>query len=157
MRKQLLRISSFLAFSFLILTSCDKGDDPPPPPAAKTKTELLTQSAWKYESSNPDVFSAVPGLSCYKDNIVTFSATGSAATNGTATMNEGTTLCTPTPQANYTWEFQSNGTVLLLNAPLFPGGSPSFTIVTLSETNLVVSQSVTTPFGAQNVTVTFKH
>jgi hypothetical protein len=150
MKKQSLLALSVFALAFLSLTGCEKESDPPPP---KTNTELIIQSSWKFDkaaSGGVDVSGLVPA--CWKDNVAVF------VSNGTATVDESTNVCSPSIAGSFMWEFQSNETILHLSAPLFPGGSNDFTIVSLDETNLVVSQNITIPpAGAQNVVFTFKH
>lgn len=148
MKRQLL-FSSLIIAALFIISGCGK-DDPAP---AKTKTELITQGSWKFDkavSGGMDVSAFVPA--CWKDNIAVF------ATNGTGTLDESINICSPSVAGPFTWAFQSSETVLHLSAPLFPGGANDFTIVSLNETNLVVSQMITIPpAGAQNVEFTFKH
>ena len=138
-----------LCFTPLVFTNCDKDEDPPPPPAP-TKTELITKSSWKFSTAfagSTDVSSA-PQLACFKDNIITFSA------NLTGSINEGTNICSPTTAGAFTWNFASNETVLHISTVLITGGSNDFTLVSITETQLVVSQNYP-PIGT--VTVTFIH
>src|SRR5262245_22763544 len=63
----------------------------------KTNTELLTQTSWKFDkatASGVDISSQVPA--CMKDNITTF------VSNGTGTIDEGTTLCSPPTAGGFT-------------------------------------------------------
>ena len=149
MKKQLLYTSLIITISLFLIPGCGK-DDPAP---QKTKTQLITQSSWKFDkalSGGIDVSAFVPA--CWKDNIATF------ATNGSGILDESTTVCSPSVAGAFTWAFQSSETVLHLSAPLFPGGANDFTLVSLTETNLVVSQMITIPpAGPQNVEFTFKH
>jgi hypothetical protein len=133
--------------SLLILNiSCGKDDDPAP--QQKTKTELLTAASWKFDKIDPSL--AASYIECFTDNIVTFLA------NGTGTCPDSGVQCTP-PTGNFNWNFTNNESVLHLDATLIPAGSNDFTIVTLNETNLVASQSITSPVGPVTITVTFKH
>lgn len=135
----------------IFLASCSKEDDNTPPP--KTKTELITSSSWKFESANAsgigDVSNA-PQLACFKDNILTF--TSASAGN----INEGVNICSPSTAGAFTWNFTTNETVLVLSGTIIPGGSGTFNIVSLNETNLVVSQTVNFPPSVL-MTITFKH
>ncbi len=144
-----------IAFSILIsafLVSCQKEDNTPPP---KTKTELISQSTWKFSAATVGG-SDVSGFlqTCQKDNILTFAATG-----GTGTLDEGPTKCNSgDPQTRpFTWNFLNNETELFISATLFTGGSSTFTLVTLTETQLVVSQVITVSGTAQTAIVTFVH
>jgi hypothetical protein len=148
MKKQLLPVTSFIAIFFLFVSGC-KSD---PPPAPKTKTQLISQSPWVFQSAfagSTDI-SAYPQIACFKDNIITFAAAG------TFNVNEAANVCSPSTAGNFTWSFQTNETEILLSAPLFPNGSNTFTLVSLTETNLVVSQAYNLP-PVTPITVTFKH
>lgn len=121
---------------------------------AKTNTELITQTSWKFDNakvSGVDVSSLLQA--CETDNILTFSSAG------TGTVDEGATKCNSSdPQTNpFTWNFASNETVLHISAVLFTGGGSDFNIVTLNDTQLVLSQNITVSGSTQNAVVTFKH
>jgi hypothetical protein len=148
MQKQLIQICSILCVTYLFVTACGKDSI-----KVKTKTELISQPSWKFEKAfagGADITASAPV--CLKDNILVFFA------NGTATVDEATSVCSPSYAGSYTWSFQSNETIIHLSAPLFPGGSNDFTLVSVTETNLVISQVMTIPpYPATNVEVTFKH
>ena len=141
-----------LCFSTVLFSSCDKTDEAPP-----TNTDYITKSSWKFSSAKAggfDVTSQVPA--CFKDNTITF------AINGTGTITEGASVCTPASPASFTWVFQTNGTQqqISLSTPLITGGSGVFTIVLLNDVSLVVSQSMTIPSiptGPVTVELTFTH
>jgi len=149
MQKQFLQICFILFVSCLLLTACGKD----PVVVVKTKTELISQSSWKFDKATAgglDITANAPV--CLKDNVVVFLA------NGTATVDEAASVCSPSYAGSYTWSFQSNETIIHLSGPLFPGGSNDFTVVSVTETNLVISQVMTIPpYPATNVEVTFKH
>jgi hypothetical protein len=152
MKKYFFALLSFLMFSILISSSCNKDDDSPPP---KTKTQLISQSTWKFSGATVggnDVSAFLQ--TCQKDNILTFSATG-----GTGTLDEGATKCNSgDPQTNpFTWNFLNSETELFISATLFSGGSSTFTLVSLTETTLVLSQVITVSGTAQTAIVTFIH
>ncbi len=147
-----------LFFCILIILStfsysCSNKEDTPVP--AATKTENITRSPWKFQSATASGFdvSTRPELACFIDNVITFS------TNLGFTISEGTTICSPSTAGSFTWSFQSGETQLVLSAPLLPGSSSTFTLVSLNETNLVVSQNASIPAGspAVLVVITFKH
>ena len=141
-----------LCFSTVLFSNCDKTDEAPP-----TNTDYITKSSWKFSSAKAggfDVTSQVPA--CFKDNTITF------AINGTGTITEGASVCTPASPASFTWVFQTNGTQpqISLSTPLITGGSGVFTIVLLNDVSLVVSQSMTIPSiptGPVTVELTFTH
>lgn len=136
----------------LALISCQKEDDTPAP---KTKTQLLTQATWKFSSATvggTDVSAALQA--CQKDNILSLAAAG------TGTLDEGPAKCNAgDPQTSpITWSWLSGETQLNISTTLFTGGSSTFTLVSLTETQLVVSQAITVPpAGSQTAVVTFIH
>jgi hypothetical protein len=149
MNKQIKWLTAALLISFLI--SCGKEDEP----VVKTKTQLITQSSWKFQSataSGTDI-SNNAAIVCIKDDVITFSS----ALTGTVT--EGAIVCNPTTASSFTWSFQTNETVLVMSSGLFPAGSGTFTIVDLTETSLKISQNVVIPpsMTAIPVTATYIH
>lgn len=152
MKKQILQLFTTTCFIIFIATSCNKDDNNTTP--AKTKTQLITQGSWSFDKifqGTTDVTLGTPA--CYKDNVVTFTTT----TNGT--VNEGANICASPAPATFTWSWNSGETILQLNTSFFPGGSTNFTLVSLTETALVVSQVAN--FGApgdpQAYTFHYKH
>ena len=147
MKKHIASLVTCLAVILVFLPACGKYDNPP----QKTNTEKLSASSWTLFSasaSGTDVTNN-PYLACFKDNTVTFTA------NGSFTVVENAVVCNPTTAGTFTWSFQTNETVLVLSAPLFPGGSGTFNIVSLTETELVVSQNVTIPPSPTAILVVF--
>jgi hypothetical protein len=141
-------LATVFCFTALFFTNCDKNETPAPPPP--TKTELITKSSWKFSTAlagSTDVSNA-PQLACFKDNIITFS------TNLTGNINEGTNICSPTTAGSFTWNFASSETILHISTVLITGGINDFTLVSLTETQLVVSQNYPS-IGV--ITVTFIH
>lgn len=147
MIKRLVSFASMLALVATLNINCSKDDDPEPPPA-KTKTELISSASWKFEKIDPALADAY--ITCFKDNTITFTA------DGKGTCPDSGVQCTP-PTGNFNWNFTDNESKLHLDATLIPAGSNDFNIVGLTEINLVVSQSVTSPIGPVLVTITFKH
>jgi hypothetical protein len=143
-----LSLATVLCFTVLLFTNCDKNDNPPP-----SNTDYITKSSWKFSSAKAggmDVTAQVPA--CFKDNTILFVA------NGTGTITEGATACTPPSPSSFTWVFQNNGTQINMSTPIVSGGSGVFTIVLLNDVNLVVSQTMTiAPFPATTVELTFIH
>lgn len=162
---QNMKALSFLAFlsSLLVLGGCQKDDSSQPDP--KTKTELITSSTWKYNDAKVDQDNdgkgdadIPPGFveACQLDNTLTFSS------NGQGTVGEGATKCDPADPDTYpfTWSFASNETVINFSSPVFAGIGGDFKIVSLSETELIISQSVAVlppPIPAVTVIASFKH
>lgn len=153
MKKLVLFTAITAGFASLLFTSCGK-DDPDPAPQ-KTKTENISSSSWKFQSasaSGTDI-SSNPQLACFVDNVITFNS------NLTGSIDEATVICAPSTAGAFTWSFQASETMLQLSQALFPGGTSTFTIVSLNETNMVLSQNVVIPPSSSPiaVTVTFKH
>jgi hypothetical protein len=149
--KPLKSILAIFLLPIFFFSACSKSSENPPP---KTKTELLTQGSWKFDhamAGTTDISSAPP-LACYTDNTMTFS------TNLTGTITEGANVCATPAPSTFTWSFQNNETTLRFSFTLIQGGSQDFTIVSLTETNLVLSQQMTiAPLPPTTVEVTFKH
>ena len=137
-----------VCFTTLFFSSCDKTDNLPP-----SNTDHITKSSWKFSSAKAggmDVTAQVPA--CFKDNTILFVA------NGSGTINENTTVCSPPSPSTFTWVFQNNGTEINMSTPLVSGGSGVFTIVLLNDVNLVVSQTMTiAPYPPTTVELTFIH
>ena len=149
MKKLFAYALSGLMLLVLMSGNCNKTDTPAP-----TKTDLLTRAAWKFSNAKvggSDVSAFLQ--TCQKDNILTFVAAG------TGTLDEGPSKCNMSdPQTNpFTWNFQSAETILFISTTLFTGGNSSFTLVTLSDTQLVVSQVITVGGMPQTAVVTFIH
>ena len=141
-------IVCFLAILFL--PACQK-DDTDNPPAPKTKTQLISQSTWKFSTATVSGADASAYLqACQKDNIYTFVAAG------TGTIDEGPSKCNSSDaQTNpFNWNFLSSETMMHISTVLFAGGSNDFTLVSLTETQLVASQNYP-PYGT--TVVTFVH
>jgi hypothetical protein len=150
MRNKLFAIA---ILSSILFFACKKKDSDSGGGSNKTKPELLVQKSWKFDNAkagNMDITTSVPA--CLKDNIFTFSS------NLNLTVSEETTVCSPSYAGTYTWSFQNNETVLQVSGSIFPGGSGDFAIVSLDETNLVLSQPMTIPpYPTTTVQVTLKH
>ena len=150
MKKQSLWIIAAFAFFALATPACKKHSTP----AQKTKTELITQSPWKFDNAKVNGADVSAFLqTCQKDNILFF------VDNGTGTVDEGTTKCNGgDPQTTgFTWTFLSAETVLHVSATFFTGGSGDITLITLTETQLVGSQVISVNGSNQTAVVTFIH
>ena len=159
---KVLSLLSFLS-AVLILGSCQKDDSNDP--TTKTKTELITLKAWKYNDAKIDADNngtgdqAIPAgviEACQTYNNITF------ATSGSGTIDEGPTKCDAgDPQSiPFTWSFKSNETIINFSSPLFAGFGGDFKIISLTETELIISQQVSVlppPLPAVSVIASFKH
>lgn len=148
MKKQILSLVSCLAIWVLLFTNCQKDDTPPP--ASKTNTQRMTQAPWKFSSATVSGVNVSSSLqTCQKDNILTF------LTGVTGSMDEGATKCNASdPQTSpFNWNFANNETKVHISTVLFTGGITDFNLVSISDTQLVLSQVI----NAQTVVVTFVH
>jgi hypothetical protein len=151
MKKQLRFLFVFITANFLLFSSCSKKDSTSVP---KTKTQLLAQSTWKFKSATVGGIDYSASLqACQKDNILTFT------TVGTGTVDEGLTKCNAAdPQtSSLTWNFASGETILHVSATLFTGTGNDFTLISLTETELVVSIGYTNGGPTILVVITFQH
>ncbi len=137
MKRTFLIYSMICAFSL----ACKKnsGDS-----ATTSKTELITQASWKYESASidqnkdgvadfPISQSYIPA--CALDNLLTLSS------NGSGIVNEGTILCSGAPQSiPITWSFANNETALVLGGAGIFGASGQFKILQLTPAKLSLSK-----------------
>ena len=151
MKKQLFLSLVFILANAFIFSSCKKDDTPAP----KTNTELLTQSSWKFKGATAGGTDASGYLTaCQKDNIYKFFVPGSG------TIDEGPTKCNAgDPQTTlFTWNFAASETMIHISVAFFSNTSNDFTLLKLTETELVVSTYYTPPVGPTIlVTITFQH
>lgn len=152
MKSKILSILLVSVTALLVMAGCSKEKNNAPAP--KTKTQLISQGTWKFQTAtaNGTDISAYPQISCFTDNVITVSD------NGTGIVNEGTVVCNPDTGGPFTWNFQTNETELYVSKALVNGGSNVWAIITLNETNLVISQTMTIPPNPPVLVVlTFKH
>ena len=141
-----------LAVLFLgTFSACKKDSNKDKP---KTNTDLITQASWKFSSASAsgfgDVSSQIPD--CYKDNTYTF------VSDGSGSINESTNICSPSTAGAFTWNFTNSEMGLHISTTLFPNGASDFAIISLTETNLIVSQTMTiAPLPPTTVQITFVH
>ncbi len=152
MKKQFGFLIVVITASLLLFNACKKSSTGT---GDKTKTQLITQSSWRLTSATiPGGTSVLNFLEdCQKDNIYTFHS------DGTGSADDGTLKCnTIDPQTvPFTWNFQTNETILFISTPLYTNGSSQFNIISISETTLVVEQIVTLLGIPASVTFTFGH
>src|SRR5689334_22939443 len=114
MKKTLWQVSA-VAILIVVFAGCKKSSSV----HVKTKTELITQNSWKLNTAVAagfgDVTSQIPA--CSRDNIYTF------VSNGSGTINESTSVCSPSQAGPFTWSFLNSETTLHLNVTFFSGGS----------------------------------
>ena len=152
MQKRMFSYALLILVSVAVIIACKKSSDNNN--TTKTKTQLITSATWKFDNAKvagADISAFLDA--CDKDNTVTFTS------NGSGTADEGATKCDAAdPQSvPFTWTFENNETTLQASAPLFPGGNGTFTIITLNDTQLVVSQDIDVSGSSQNAVITMKH
>ena len=129
----------------------------------KTKTELISSAAWKYDTAAIDANddgttdqALPPGFieNCDRDNTITLKK------DSTGTIDAGASKCGSEPQTtSFNWQFKNNETVISIPTEVF-GVSGDFTIMELTDTKLRLSKKVTytvvVPITV-TVIVTLKH
>ena len=107
---------------------------------APTRTQLVSSQSWKFDKATVagmDIGGQIPD--CYKDNLITLKD------DKTGLIEEGTSVCTPSSAATFTWRFSATEDSLILSMPVIAGFSGSFKIDTLTSTQLKLSQTVNVP------------
>ena len=154
MKNTFTRTTTLILACSLLFGACKKNHDKDNNTPAKTKTELISTGTWKFSTATVNGIPASSALqTCQKDNIMTFTSTG------TGTIDEGASKCNGAdPQTSpFTWNFASNETILHVSAVFFTGGNNDFTIVEISETKLVGSQIIEVGGNPATAVVTFVH
>ena len=151
MKLRTLLLSLTLATAiFPVACSKDKKTDD----ADSATKQNVTAAAWKISAATAlglDVMSQVPA--CYLDNHISFRS------DLTGTVDEKTVVCNPPTSGNFTWSFNNDETEISLTASLVPGGNNTFKIVSVSSTQLVISQvtsATPAPFPVE-IVVTLTH
>ena len=149
----------FIASIITLLLGCEKDSDTPAP---KTEAQLIGSGlAWKFSkaiSGGVDVSSLVEV--CMKDNLITMN---DASPTKTGNVNEGAIKCNASDpqQVAFTWTY--NGSTKLLTiistggVRILPGGSNVFTLVSITETQMVLSQNIVFMGSTQLAQATFVH
>ena len=161
---KIINSSLFLVGSFLFLSGCQKSTSEDDNDQTTAKQGQLMASSWKYDNAKIDADNNGTGDTgippsvlqpCQTDNILTFTST----TDGT--IDEGGVKCDASdPQSNpFTYTLTNNETVINFSAAIFAGVGGDFKIITLSDTQLALSKSLTIPPSPTPITVIayFKH
>ena len=155
-----------LLISSMCFTACDKDNDDED--KEKTNMDKITLSAWKYDKAMLDVNKDGTGdipvpdselEACERDNLITFKA------DNTGTIDEGPSKCNSSdPQSlGFTWAFKNNETVINFPTAIVTGVDGDVTIVSLSETSMVLKGEIDgvpvfiAPSGTANIILTLKH
>ena len=134
-------------FTAGLVMSCNKDEEEEDMPP--TAEQNITSSPWKLNAATAMGTNIIPLLPpCYIDNQLSF------ATGGTGTVAEGTNVCTPTTAGAFTWSLNADNTTLTTSTTIIPGGNGIFTVVSLSDEQMVLSQVTTAVPSPVPVTVT---
>jgi len=141
MRKQVLIVPFLFSLTFLaIFMGCGKSSSPAP------STSLITQSAWKYDTSGADFdkngsidFADTLLKACQKDNTYLFKNDSSGVSD------EATTKCNAAdPQSvPFVWGLRNNQTVLVLAGNTVLSGSLNISSVSASKFVLYKDTTIT--------------
>ena len=156
--KYLYKLSFLVALaSLLTLGSCSEDENEPP----KSDAELIGSGiAWKFSAVTAAGIDASSYIDdCYLDNLLTFNY--QPPTN-VGVVDSGATKCDDSaPQTtDFTWEYDESTKVLSVDTEVIeiPGAVGEIKVVSVSATQLVLSQSVSLPgFGTQEVVLTLVH
>lgn len=157
--KYTLKQTAILLVSALMLTtfSCDKKVSGP------STTELMVKASWKFSKATAggaDVSSLV--TACIKDNVLTFAI---ATPANTGNLNEGPTKCNAADaqQVEFTWVYDESFRKVNITSvgggavAVLPGAGSEFSLIRVTETELVLSQTVSLFGTTQLVEVTLVH
>jgi hypothetical protein len=142
--------ASLFALAFLF-SACNKDDTPA---NQKSKEELIAQGSWKFKSASNNGVAYNGFAACQTDNVLDFNS------NGSGVVDEGSTKCSAgDPQTiPFTWSLLNNKTEMQLSVPLFTDSGTTLTLVSVSETQLVVSVGVSSGGGPVFlIQITFEH
>jgi hypothetical protein len=139
-----------LGLLIISIASCKKDSG-----ASKTKTEYLTQKAWKIESVSISISGAsqnIPIDACQLDDSDLFAAAG------TGTYDNGATKCNvaDAQTSTFTWSFKENETIISLSGPNVDLSGDS-KISLLNDNTLEVYQDSTSNGFTTRYTGRFKH
>jgi hypothetical protein len=147
-------LAAFIGFVALSFSACKKSK-------SKSRTDLITQSSWKYENAGLDinrdgtVDAPIPAgflQACDLDNTITFKS------DGTGTTDEGGSKCDPaSPQTStFTWTFKDNEQVITLSNAVFGGLNGEVKVKTINDNQLELHKEVNMT-AIVNVIVFLKH
>lgn len=133
-----------LTLAIFTFSACEKGGDVVDPPS---NTELIADGPWELIAQMVDPPVTVNGTpvsneyaqltDCLKDNIVDFTETGSF------TVDEGATKCDATDPDLFnsgSWSFSDSETIITLDGA---SGTEIYNVVSISRSQLVLSQTFT--------------
>lgn len=152
-KKHLLPFLSLLLITFFL--ACSKSS---PAPAPLTRMELMASATWKFSNakvSNVDVSAALQD--CEKDNLLRLYKNTLV---NTGNIDEGPLKCNAAdPQLrDLIWQMPDENTLVFTTSySLFTGGSNTFTVVSVSESTMVLSQMITVSGSSQTAVITFIH
>lgn len=150
-----MKYSVILLIPSLFFAACGKDDKEP------TKTEILTASAWKFESGGIDQdkngsvdvpFSSGLLPACYFDN------TGTFYRDETGISDEGPDKCPNAPQTTpFTWKFSNNETMITIGGAGVLGTGGQFRILELTSTRFGMAKDTSVSGFNMSMIVYLKH
>jgi hypothetical protein len=153
------KLFSFILIAAIIMTAgfsgCKKDETPAPP----TSSDLMAKAPWKLSkvlSGGIDVSGLV--TACIKDNLLQFNI---ATPANTGTVDEGATKCNAADAqvSNFTWVLDPAFNLVTIsgNAAILPGAANTFTLVSVNDTEMVITQNVVFFGVTQMVEATLVH
>jgi hypothetical protein len=152
-----------LLFAGLATVSCNKDDDDDNNTPPVTAVDLITAGAWSIDTIgfdtdlNGTIDTEIPGgfEACDLDNTLSFNK------DSTGVFDEGAAKCDPAdPQTiPFEWYFKSNDSIINFSGDLPGELKGDVNVLTLSNTQLVMSKRITITFPApfdQNVIIALK-
>jgi hypothetical protein len=150
-----------LPLGLLLNSGCQKDTDGGGT-TKKTKTQLISQSVWKFDragldlDNNGTIDSPLPAgvlQACDTDGTLTFKS------DGTGTGDEGPTKCNAAnPQTStFNWSLKNNETVINFSNVLFGGLTGDVKLINVTDTELTLEKEVTNMSITVNVIVVLKH
>ena len=148
----LIALAGLISFS-----SCSDDDKDP----AKSDAEIIGSGiAWKFNAVTANGISVAALIDdCHLDNLVTFNY---ETPFSIGVVDAGPTKCdSSAPQTtDFTWTYDATTKILSVDNAIIevPGTSGDLKVVSVSSTQLVLSQNVSLPgFGTQEVLLTLIH
>lgn len=135
--------TAIACLALVTFAGCSKDDGG----SSKSRTELITQSSWKYESAGIDadrngiVDSPLPpGMidPCEMDNLITFNA------NGSGLVDEGPTKCNGgSPQTvPFSWSLKDNEQTIVFSGMSFGGLNGDVKLKNISDRQMELHKDV---------------
>jgi uncharacterized protein (DUF2237 family) len=141
--------------TIVFFLACSKSG---PVPVPLTRSDMMASAMWKFSNakvSGVDVSAALQD--CQKDNLLRLYKNGLV---NTGNIDEGLLKCNAADQQvrDIIWQMPDENTLVITpNYVLFAGGSNTFSIVSVNESSMVLSQVITVSGSSQTAVITFIH